>query len=49
MAPHPTALHVEATGPEDAPAIVFVHGIGAAGWMWWRRPPWWSPAAGSQT
>jgi pimeloyl-ACP methyl ester carboxylesterase len=39
MASHPTALHAEATGPEDAPAIVFVHGIGAAGWMWWQQVP----------
>jgi pimeloyl-ACP methyl ester carboxylesterase len=32
-------LHVEATGPVDAPALVFLHGIGAAGWMWWHQVP----------
>lgn len=27
-------MHFTATGPEDAPRIVFVHGAGVAGWMW---------------
>jgi pimeloyl-ACP methyl ester carboxylesterase len=27
-------LYFEASGPELAPAIVFLHGGGAAGWMW---------------
>lgn len=33
------SLHVEATGPPGGPAIVFLHGVGAAGWMWWRQVP----------
>jgi pimeloyl-ACP methyl ester carboxylesterase len=33
------SLHVEDTGPPDAPALVFLHGIGASGWMWWRQVP----------
>jgi pimeloyl-ACP methyl ester carboxylesterase len=33
------ALHAEDTGPTDAPAIVFLHGIGASGWMWWQQVP----------
>jgi pimeloyl-ACP methyl ester carboxylesterase len=33
------ALHAEATGPAAAPAIVFLHGIGAASWMWWQQVP----------
>jgi pimeloyl-ACP methyl ester carboxylesterase len=32
-------LHVEVSGPADAPAIVFLHGIGASGWMWWQQVP----------
>ena len=27
-------MHVEERGPEDAPAIVFLHGSMVAGWMW---------------
>jgi len=23
----------------DAPALVFLHGIGTSGWMWWRQVP----------
>jgi pimeloyl-ACP methyl ester carboxylesterase len=33
------SLHAETTGPPDAPAIVFLHGIGTSGWMWWRQVP----------
>lgn len=29
-----TRLYFEAYGPEAAPTIVFLHGAGAAGWMW---------------
>lgn len=35
----PGSLHVEATGPEGAPALVFLHGIAASGWMWWQQVP----------
>lgn len=28
------ALYVHETGPAEAPAIVFLHGVGASGWMW---------------
>ena len=34
-----TPLHTELTGPPDAPALVFLHGIGTSGWMWWRQVP----------
>jgi pimeloyl-ACP methyl ester carboxylesterase len=30
-------LYVDETGSQDAPSIVFLHGIGASGWMWWRQ------------
>jgi pimeloyl-ACP methyl ester carboxylesterase len=33
------SLSVEATGSLGAPAIVFLHGVGAGGWMWWRQVP----------
>jgi pimeloyl-ACP methyl ester carboxylesterase len=33
------SLGVEATGPPGAPAIVFLHGVGASSWMWWRQVP----------
>lgn len=32
--PRMPELHVAESGPPDAPAIVFLHGIGASGWMW---------------
>ncbi|TQS42522.1 alpha/beta fold hydrolase [Cryptosporangium phraense] len=32
-------LHVERTGDPAAPALVFLHGIATAGWMWWRQLP----------
>jgi pimeloyl-ACP methyl ester carboxylesterase len=32
-------LGVETTGSPDAPAIAFLHGVGASGWMWWRQVP----------
>lgn len=30
-------LHVEESGDPGAPAVVLLHGIGAAGWMWWKQ------------
>jgi pimeloyl-ACP methyl ester carboxylesterase len=30
-------LHVEESGNRRAPAVVLLHGIGAAGWMWWQQ------------
>lgn len=30
-------LHVEETGKPEAPSIVFMHGIGASGWMWYPQ------------
>jgi pimeloyl-ACP methyl ester carboxylesterase len=33
------SLGVEVTGPPGAPAIAFLHGVGASGWMWWRQVP----------
>lgn len=30
-------LHVQAAGPADAPAIVFLHAIATSGWMWQRQ------------
>jgi pimeloyl-ACP methyl ester carboxylesterase len=33
------ALYVEALGDPRGPAIVFLHGVGASGWMWWRQLP----------
>ena len=33
------SLHVEPTGDRSQPAIVFLHGIGTGGWMWWRQVP----------
>jgi len=29
-----STLYVRSSGPDDAPTIVFLHGGGAAGWMW---------------
>lgn len=35
MTTDPTSgLFVQSSGPDDAPSIVFLHGGGAAGWMW---------------
>lgn len=31
------ALYVEESGTQGAPSIVFLHGIGASGWMWWKQ------------
>jgi pimeloyl-ACP methyl ester carboxylesterase len=31
------SLHVVATGDLNAPAIVFLHGVGTSGWMWWQQ------------
>jgi pimeloyl-ACP methyl ester carboxylesterase len=31
------SLHVEETGTSGAPSIVFLHGIGASGWMWEKQ------------
>ena len=33
------SLSVEAMGDPSAPAIVFLHGVGTSGWMWWRQVP----------
>ncbi|MBB3082324.1 alpha/beta fold hydrolase [Geodermatophilus sabuli] len=33
------SLGVEATGSPGAPAIVFLHGVAASSWMWWRQVP----------
>jgi pimeloyl-ACP methyl ester carboxylesterase len=30
-------LYVEESGTAGAPSIVFLHGIGASGWMWWKQ------------
>lgn len=30
-------LYVDETGTAGAPSIVFMHGVGASGWMWWRQ------------
>jgi len=30
-------LFVEESGTLDAPSIVFLHGVGTSGWMWWRQ------------
>jgi pimeloyl-ACP methyl ester carboxylesterase len=30
-------LHVEESGDRRGPAVVFLHGIGTAGWMWWQQ------------
>lgn len=32
-----TTLYYEETGTPGAPSIVFLHGIGASGWMWGRQ------------
>ncbi len=31
------SLYVQESGTPDAPSIVFLHGIGASGWMWARQ------------
>jgi len=31
------ALYVEETGTPGAPSLVFLHGVGASGWMWARQ------------
>lgn len=33
------SLYVEETGTPGAPTILFVHGVGASGWMWWQQTP----------
>lgn len=30
-------LYVDESGTTGAPSIVFLHGVGASGWMWWRQ------------
>ncbi len=30
-------LHVDESGAPGSPSIVFLHGIGTSGWMWWRQ------------
>jgi pimeloyl-ACP methyl ester carboxylesterase len=31
------SLYVDETGTSGSPSIVFLHGIGTSGWMWWRQ------------
>jgi pimeloyl-ACP methyl ester carboxylesterase len=33
----PMPLFVDETGTPGAPSIVFLHGIGTSGWMWWQQ------------
>jgi pimeloyl-ACP methyl ester carboxylesterase len=33
------SLFADAAGRADAPAVVFLHGVATAGWMWWRQVP----------
>ncbi|HEY0002666.1 MAG TPA: alpha/beta fold hydrolase [Actinoplanes sp.] len=37
--PPPAGLFADATGDPDDRPVVFLHGIAAAGWMWWRQLP----------
>lgn len=30
-------LYVDESGTAGAPSIVFLHGVGTSGWMWWRQ------------
>lgn len=30
-------LYVDETGTRGTPSIVFLHGVGTSGWMWWRQ------------
>jgi pimeloyl-ACP methyl ester carboxylesterase len=30
-------LYIEESGKTGAPSIVFLHGVGTSGWMWWRQ------------
>lgn len=30
-------LHVDESGTPGAPSLVFLHGVGTSGWMWWRQ------------
>lgn len=30
-------LHVDETGAPGSPSVVFLHGIGTSGWMWWGQ------------
>ena len=32
-------LYVEETGTRGAPSLIFLHGVGASGWMWWQQTP----------
>jgi pimeloyl-ACP methyl ester carboxylesterase len=31
------SLYVDETGTRGAPTIIFMHGVGASGWMWWKQ------------
>jgi pimeloyl-ACP methyl ester carboxylesterase len=31
------SLYVEESGASGLPSIVFLHGVGTSGWMWWRQ------------
>lgn len=33
------SLYAKAAGFPSSPAIVFLHGVGTSGWMWWRQAP----------
>lgn len=33
------SLYAGITGSPSSPAIVFLHGVGTSGWMWWRQVP----------
>jgi pimeloyl-ACP methyl ester carboxylesterase len=33
------SLYVEESGTRGAPSILFLHGVGASGWMWWQQTP----------
>jgi pimeloyl-ACP methyl ester carboxylesterase len=33
------SLYAKITGDPSAPAVVFLHGVGTSGWMWWRQVP----------
>lgn len=30
-------LFIDETGSSGAPSIIFLHGVGTSGWMWWRQ------------
>lgn len=32
-------MYTEVTGAPCGPVVVFLHGVGAGGWMWWQQVP----------